>query len=256
MIKKALKNNKYSIISFVTVIVFFGIWELVAFLVGKPYILPRFSEVIKEFFSLLTQKDFYVVTFSTLGRCLLGFIIALISGVGIGILGGISKTARAIVSPFVSFLRTTPTMALTLIIMVWLRNKYTPVLIGLIMVFPIIYRTVCDSLISVDGKLKEMIEVYGVSTKHAIKYLYVPEVLPVLLGSLVTAFGLNIKAVVSAEILAYTVNSIGLRMYFAKQDFFGGTATLFAWVLTAIILSVVFELILGLIQKKVCKKWN
>lgn len=256
MFKKVLKNNKYSLISLLTVIVFFGVWELVAYLVGKPYLLPRFSEVIKEFFSLLTRKDFYIVTFSTLGRCLLGFVIALVLGIGLGISGGISKTARAIFSPFVSFLRTTPTMALTLIIMVWLRNKYTPILIGLIMVFPIIYRTVSDNLISVDGKLKEMIKVYGVSTKNAIRYLYIPEVLPVLLGSLVTAFGLNIKAVVSAEILAYTADSIGLRMFIAKQDFFGGTATLFAWVLTAIILSVVFELILGLIQKKVCKKWN
>lgn len=256
MIIKALKNNKYSLISLASVVVFLAVWELVSFLIGKPYLLPRFTEVMSEFFVLLGKKDFYIVTLSTLGRVLLGFVISLVLGVGLGILGGISKTVRAILAPFISFLRTTPTMALTLVIMVWLRNKYTPILIGLIMVFPIIYRTISDSIINVDGKLKEMTKLYGISNKNAVKFMYIPEVVPVLFGSLVTAFGLNIKAVVSAEILAYTADSIGLRMFIAKQDFFGGTATLFAWVLTAIIISVVFELLLGLIQKRISKKWN
>lgn len=73
---------------------------------------------------------------------------------------------------------------------------------------------------------------------------------------MVTAFGLNIKAVISAEILAYTADSIGIRMFVAKSDIFGGTATLFAWVLTAILLSIIFELLLGTIQRRICKKWN
>lgn len=256
MIKKAIKNNKYSLISVATVMVFLGIWELVSYLLGKTYLLPRVSEIIGEFFVLLGKKDFYIVTLSTLGRCLIGFVLSLLLGLGLGILGGTSKTVRAILSPFISFLRTTPTMSLTLIIMVWLRSNYTPILIGFIMVFPIIYRTVSDSLINVDEKLKEMVTLYGVSKKNTIKYLYIPEVIPVLFGSMVTAFGLNIKAVISAEILAYTADSIGLRMYIAKSDIFGGTTTLFAWVLTAILLSVIFELILGAIQRRICKKWN
>lgn len=256
MIKKAIKNNKYSLISVAAVIVFLGIWELVSYLLGKTYLLPRVSEIIGEFFVLLGKKDFYIVTLSTLGRCLIGFVLSLLLGLGLGVLGGTSKTVRAILSPFISFLRTTPTMSLTLIIMVWLRSNYTPILIGFIMVFPIIYRTVSDSLINVDEKLKEMVSLYGVSKKNTIKYLYIPEVIPVLFGSMVTAFGLNIKAVISAEILAYTADSIGLRMYIAKSDIFGGTATLFAWVLTAILLSVLFELILGAIQRRICKKWN
>lgn len=256
MIKKAIKNNKYSLISVATVIVFLGIWELVSYFLDKAFLLPRVTVILSEFFALLGKKDFYIVTFSTLGRCLIGFVASLLLGVGLGILGGTSKTVRAILAPFISFLRTTPTMSLTLIIMVWLRSKYTPILIGFIMVFPIIYRTVSDSLINIEDKLKEMVSLYGVSKKNTIKYLYIPEVIPVLFGSMVTAFGLNIKAVISAEVLAYTANSIGFRMFVAKSDFFGGTATLFAWVLTAILLSIIFELLLGAIQRRICKKWN
>lgn len=256
MFKKILKNNKYSIISISTVVAILALWELVSFLLNKDYLLPRFSVVVVELFTLLGKKEFYIVTLSTLGRCLLGFLFSFVLGVGFGILGGISKTVRAIFAPIISFLRTAPTMALTLIFMVWLRSKYTPIMIGFIMVFPIIFRTISDSLINIDTKLKDMIKVYQVKPAKALKYMYIPEVVPVLFGAMVTAFGLNIKAVISAEILAYTANSIGLSMFIAKSDIFGGTATLFAWVLTAVILSAVFEIVLGLVQKAICKKWN
>lgn len=254
MFKKILKNNKYSIISILTVVVILALWELVSFLLDKDFLLPRFSQVIKDLFSLLATKQFYIVTASTLGRCLLGFLLSFVCGMIFGILGGISKTVRAIFAPIISFLRTAPTMALTLIFLVWLRSKYTPILIGFIMVFPIIYRTICDSLINIDDKLKEMIKVYNVKPSKAIKYLYIPEVVPVLFGSMITAFGLNIKAVISAEILAYTAKSVGLSMFISKSNF--ETATLFAWVLIAVVLSVIFEIALSLIQKAVCKKWK
>lgn len=256
MLKKIIKNNKYSIISIVTVVIILGLWELISFLLDKDFLLPRFSEVIKELFVLLSTKQFYIVTASTLCRCLLGFVLSFLLGLGFGILGGISKTVRAVFAPIISFLRTVPTMALTLIFLVWLRSKYTPIMIGFIMVFPIIYRTICDSLINIDDKLKEMIKVYNVKPSMAVKYLYIPEVVPVLFGSMVTAFGLNIKAVISAEILSYTANSIGLSMFIAKSDILEGTARLFAWVLIAVILSALFEILLSVVQKAVCKKWK
>lgn len=252
--KKIFKNNKYTIISVATVMVFLALWELVSFLLNKDYLLPRFSEVMKRFFSLLGTKQFYIITASTLGRCVVGFLISFVLGLVFGILGGLSKTVRAIFAPLISFLRTAPTMALTLIFLVWLRSKYTPVMIGFIMVFPIIFRTISDSLINIDGKLKEMLKVYDVKPSTALKYMYIPEIVPVLFGSMVTAFGLNIKAVISAEILAYTANSIGLTMFISQQNF--DAVTLFAWVLIAAILSSLFEIVLSLIQKAVCKKWN
>lgn len=252
--KKIIKHNKYTLISVATVMVFLALWELISFLLKKDFLLPRFSEVMKSLFTLFGKKEFYVVTGSTLARCLVGFAISFVAGLGFGILAGISKTVRAIFAPLIAFLRTAPTMALTLIIMVCLRSKYTPILIGFIMVFPIIFRTISDSLQNIDGKLKDMMKLYEVKSSYALKYMYIPEIAPVLFGSIVTAFGMNIKAVVSAEILAYTANSIGLKMFISGQNF--DAPTLFAWVLVALFLSALFEILLNFVQKLVCKKWN
>lgn len=252
--KTILKHNKYTLISVATVMVFLALWELISFLLKKDFLLPRFSEVIKSLFALFGKKEFYVVTGSTLARCLVGFAISFIAGLGFGILAGISKTVRAVFAPLIAFLRTAPTMALTLIIMVCLRSKYTPILIGFIMVFPIIFRTISDSLQNIDKKLKDMLKVYEVKPSHALKYMYIPEIAPLLFGSVVTAFGMNIKAVISAEILAYTANSIGLKMFISGQNF--DAPTLFAWVLVALLLSALFEIILSFVQKLVCRKWN
>lgn len=256
MVKRIIKNNKYTLISIATTILLFGIWELVAVVLGKSYLLPRFSSVLVEFFALFGRKDFYIVTANTFLRALIGFIIAFLPGVVIGIVCGKNKAVRAIIGPIVSALRTTPTMALTLILMVWFRSSLTPMLIGIIMVFPIICQTLTDSITTVDKKLLEMAQIYEFSRKKVVTYIYIPHITPMLFSSAITAFGLNIKAVVSAEILAFTANSIGLKMYIAKSDIFSGTVTLFAWVLTALLLSVVFEIIMTVIQRRVCRRWK
>lgn len=256
MFKKLVKNNKYTLISISATLILFAVWELVAVILGKSYLLPRFSSVVAEFFSLFKTKDFYKVTANTLLRSLLGFIVAFVLGLIFGILCGKNKVIKAIISPIISALRTTPTMALTLILLVWFRSSLTPMLIGIIMVFPIISQTLSDSISTVDKKLLEMAQVYEFSKKKILVYIYIPHVTPMIFSSAITAFGLNIKAVVSAEILAYTANSMGLKMYIAKSDIFGGTATLFAWVLMALLLSIIFEIIMTLIQRRVCKKWK
>lgn len=256
MLKRIIKNNKYTLISIFATIILFAIWELVAVIIGKDYLLPRFSIVLKEFFALFGKKDFYTVTANTLLRSLLGFVIAFFIGAILGIICGKNKVVKSIVSPIISALRTTPTMALTLILMVWFRSSLTPMLIGVIMVLPIICQTLSDSILTVDKKLLEMAQIYEFSKKKIITYIYIPHITPMLFSSAITAFGLNIKAVVSAEILAFTANSIGLKMYIAKSDIFEGTATLFAWVLIALLLSVFFEIIMTLIQRRICRKWK
>jgi len=212
--------------------------------------------VVEEIFSLFGKANFYVNLGNTLLRCLIGFITAFTLGFAFGILGGKYKWFHACVRPFTAFLKTTPVMALTLLIMVWFKTQNTPVAIGFIMVFPIVYQTVADSVATVDKKLLEVAEVYGFSKKEKLRYVYLPEIVPMTFSTASTTFGLSIKAVISAEILAYAPKSIGVSMYVAKSNIFDGTARLFAYVIVAVSISALFETLLTLLKNKICKKYE
>lgn len=253
MFKQIIKHNKYSLITLVSVAFLLAVWELASFLLGKDYLLPRFSQVVVEFIRFFGEKTFYVNLGSTLLRCLIGFVSAYVLGFILGVLGGKYPAFHAVIRPIVSFLRATPVMALTLLIMVWFKSKNTPIIIGFIMVFPIVYATIKDGINSVDKKIIQVASVYDFSKKEKIRYVYLPEVAPIAFSSLTASFGLNVKAVISAEILSYAPKSIGISMYVAKSDIFEGTAILFAYVLVAVLLSALFELAFTLIKNRVCR---
>ena len=210
----------------------------------------------KEFFLLFGKKTFYVNLGNTLLRCVIGFACSFALGFVLGIIGGKKPVFNAIMKPITSFLKTTPVMAITLIILVWFRTVITPVIIGFIMVFPIVYASTADSVAAVDPKLLQMAKIYDFGNKDKLRYLYFPEIAPVIFSTLSTTFGLNVKAVISAEILAYTTHSLGISMYLAKADIFEGTPLLFAYVFVAVIIAAIFELIFTLIKRKVCKNFD
>lgn len=217
-----------------------AVWEIVAVSVNLDIVLPRVGEVAVAFGKLWTTKSFYVDTGRTLLRCLIGFSIAFAAGLVFGVLGGVVKPIRQILQPLIALFRAAPTMALTLLFMIWFYTEWTPVAVGFLMVFPVIYTTIADSIATAPRDLIEMAQVYRLSPWAKVRYVYLPHATPMVLSATHTAFGLNIKATVSAEVLAYTAHSIGLDMYNAKNDILWGASTLFAWLLVAVLLGLVF----------------
>ena len=65
---------------------------------------------------------------------------------------------------------------------------------------------------------------------------------------------MNLKAVITAEVLASSVPSIGRQIYFANQNLIYEVNTLFAWVLVAVLVSILFEALLRLLCGFLTKK--
>jgi NitT/TauT family transport system permease protein len=245
-----------TLIALAAVAICLGVWECVAIGLKKEYMLPRFSTTCVAFGNLWKTKSFYTVTGATLLRCIEGFGIAFGLGCVMGVLGGVVPMVRSFFKPIVAFFRAAPTMALTLIILVWLRAKYTPICIGVMMVFPIIYTTVADSIATAPADLLQMARVYRMPMARQIRYIYVPHAVPMICSASSTAFALNIKATVSAEVLALTADSVGSRMSFAAADLLDGSALLFAWLLVAVMLSVAMEGVLKGVQYLLTRRYR
>lgn len=245
---EVLKKNRLWLISIATVIVVLGIWEVAAVIINVEMILPRLPATLMQFFLLFTKPSFYAAVGASLLRCLISFTVAFVLGALCGLLGGLNKSFAAALRPIVAALRTVPTLAIVLILMLSFGKQAAPVIIGVMMVFPIVYQTTKTAVENTDKRVVELARLDGAGTLAAIRYVYAPQSLPYLLGSVASTFGLNIKAVISAEILASTVTSIGHQMKFASGDSaMESIPQLFAWVIVTLLLSVIFETVLKLI---------
>lgn len=233
-----------------------GVWELAAYCLRADYLLPRFSDVMVHLGTLWSTKSFYVSAGKTILRCLAGFVVAFAAGVLFGIIGGICKPVRSFLKPIVAFFRAAPIMGLTLILLVWFTRDVAPAVVGFLMVFPIIYATVADSIATVDPNLLQMAKVYRLTKTQTLRYVYLPHITPMLFSASSTAFALNIKATVSAEVMAHTVGSIGMGMYIAFGDILESAASLFAWLLLAVLLSVLFEWLIKGLQALVTRRYR
>lgn len=248
------KKNKYFITAIAFVILILAVWEITVRVRGtEEYVLPAFSVVVKEFFALFKTSAFYTQLGGTLGRIFRSLFWSVVLGVILGVLSGLNGYVKACLKPIIACVKSVPVMAITLVILLNFGKNKTPSIIGFLMAFPIVYKHVVFGVENIDKRLIEMTRVYKVSRVNKLFKLQLPPVLPSLLAGIETAGGLCIKAVISAEILCYTVKSLGLAMYIAKSNMFEDTPILFAYCLVAILLSLAFEGVLKLIEKAVIR---
>jgi len=83
--------------------------------------------------------------------------------------------------------------------------------------------------------------------------IYIPAMLPFVFSSIIAGFGLNIKVVISAEVMGLPSMSIGYLILSARQGFNFGVS--FAWLVIAVVLSLICECILRLI-KRLCMPYK
>ena len=107
------------------------------------------------------------------------------------------------------------------------------------MVLPPVYLNVLEGICRTDRRLLEMARVFRVPLGRRLRGIYLPQVMPYFRTAVSLGLGLCWKAGAAAEIIG---------LYTAKVYF--QTADLFAWTVTIVAVSVVFErLFLALVDR-------
>ena len=112
--------------------------------------------------------------------------------------------------------------------------------------FTVIYNA--EGICRTDRRLLEMARVFRVPLGRRLRGIYLPQVMPYFRTAVSLGLGLCWKAGAAAEIIGLPAGSMGERLYTAKVYF--QTADLFAWTVTIVAVSVVFErLFLALVDR-------
>ena len=225
------------------------VWEIAYLCVGNELLLPSFFDSFYEMGKLFGKSAFWASYFSTLLRVALAFLFSLIFALVFAFISYLLPSFERFFAPFVSILRSTPTLAALLILLVWTSAGTAPMLVAFLSLFPALYAGVLGALAQVDGSLLEMSRVYQVPLKKRILELYLPSAVPYFLREAGAGLSFAVKLVVSAEVLALTAKSLGGWLHEAKV--YLDMPLLFALVLVGFLTGMVLEGLVSLLVRAV-----
>lgn len=216
--KKFFTERKLNIlISLLAIIAMWIIWIIAYYWVKNDYIIPSFQDTFVSLWrDCLAKGAFWTAFGNTFLRTLLAFIISFIIATALACLCALSKRIAAFVMPFMVFLRTLPTLAVVLLLLIWTNPRVAPVVVTVLVLFPMIHARVYTAIDGMDGGIRQMIKVYNVPKSQAIFKIYLPLIAPQTLPQIGADISLGLKIMISAEVLASTFKSLGGMMQEAR----------------------------------------
>lgn len=229
------------------------VWIAAYFAVGNELLVPSFADCMQKLGELCTESGFWKSFSATLLRVFQAFGTSLILAAFFAVVAYLLPVFGRFFAPIVSVMRSLPTLAVLLIVLVWAGAGTAPVVVAFLSLFPMLYAGFSAALAEVDGGLLEMSRAYRVPLKKRIFDLYLPSVAPQALKTSGAAVSFAIKLVASAEVLAATWKSLGGMMQEAK--IYLDMPLLFALVcvtcLTGLVLELLFAVAANVAERRV-----
>ena len=227
-------------------------WLIAAAVVRNEYLFPSFWDACKEMGRLFTDATFWRALGNTVLRTFLAFLFSLLLGVGFALLSNLHSAVRAFFAPIVSVLRTVPTMAIILILLVLTRDpRIPPIIVSFLVLFPSVYAATLAAIDETEAGYGELARAFGVGAGRKLVKMYLPLVSPPVLRQAGGIFSMGLKITISGEVLANTYRSLGGLMQESKM--FTQMPTLMALTLFSILAGFLLEGLCLLLYKLVVR---
>ena len=240
MKKLVLKNLIQAGVAIVFLLV---VWWIAYHSVGNDLLIPPLSDSFQEIGALLTKALFWRALGGTLLRALCAFAISFFLAVVFAVIAYLLPWFERFFAPIVSVLRSMPVLAVLLILLSFLNAGQAPIAVAFLSLFPMIYVGVLAALSGIDRRLIEISRVYGTPVWRKVSAVYLPLASPYILKESGAALSFSLKLVVSAEVLSFTVKSLGGMMQDAKL--YAEIPLLFALVGVTFTVGLILETVMG-----------
>ncbi len=239
--KKKIKNRIANFaLAIILPILFLAVWEIIAVRLNNPWLVPRIESV---FFRLThplrnileTGSLLYNIGVSAL-RVLMGFSLAMVIAVPLGLLMGRIKITRRIIAPFIELFRPLCPIAwipfamaifktYTIVNVFGVRYSNTifdTIQIGMLFIlfygafFPILLNTI-DGVLRVRDIYIESALTLGTPTNQIFRKVIFPASLPHIFTGLRVGLGVSWMVIIAAEMLPGSDSGIGYLIMYAYQ---------------------------------------
>lgn len=193
-----------TITSLILPVIIVIVWAILTTFTGliPSYLIPSPGDVLQAFENLLANGVLISDTIYTLTRVLLGFLVAALVAIPLGILIGWSKTANDLSSFVIGVLRPIPPIAWIPFSILWfgvgLGSAIFIIFLG--SVFPILIST-ADGVKRTDKVYLESAYTMGATQFQTIKKVVFPAALPNIITGLKVGIGIGLMCTVAAEMI-------------------------------------------------------
>ena len=168
----------------------------------SPVILPSPWEVLRSFPVLLNERALMQSIAATLRRVLLGFGLAAVIGVPLGIVAGSWRVIESAGAPLALFGRNLPIAALIPLTILWFGIDETQkVMFIFIACVPFVYSDAVGAITGVPERYVETAQTLGASSRQIVIKVLVPLALPDIYRGLRHLFGLAFGYIMLAELI-------------------------------------------------------
>ena len=168
----------------------------------SPVILPSPGEVFTSFPSLFKERALLQSVAATLQRVLVGFGLAAIVGIPLGIIAGSWRVFEAAGAPLALFGRNLPVAALIPLTILWFGiDEAQKVMFIFIACVPFVYSDVVSAIASVPDRYVETAQTLGATPLQIVFKVLVALALPDIYNSLRHLFGLAFGYIMLAELI-------------------------------------------------------
>lgn len=223
----------------VIILFWLAVWQAWAVWTNNHILLVGPVEVLRSFIQNAVRPDFLWIVFSSFMRIGLGFFLALFIGLFLGAVGYRVPVVEEVLEPVVHTLKSIPVASFVVLLLIWFGSGRLSFFISFLIVFPNVYVNTASGLKSADAGLLEMAQVFGIGRRNRFFYIYKDALMPYIDSCLKISLGMCWKSGVAAEVIGLPEYSMGERLYMSK--IYLDTAGLFAWTLTIVLASFLFE---------------
>lgn len=231
---------------------FLGIWHVasrdatLAFFFGEPF---KVMQRVWRWF--VVDADIYRHLNITLIETLLAFAIGTVGGLAGGLWLGLSRTASAILDPFITAMNSMPRVILAPIFGMWFGlGIWSKVALAVTLVFFIVFYNVYQGVREVSPTLLNNARMLGASNRQLLRYVYLPSATSWVFSSLHTSVGLAFVGAVVGEYLG-SAAGVGYLILQAEGTF--DVNTVFAGIIVLTIFALILDGIVSVVEKRLMR---
>lgn len=215
------------------------LWQVASSILDQEILLVSPISAGKRLLQLIWKYDFWLAITHSMGKIILGFLLAVVSGILLAMSANLSRILQELLRPLFAVMKAMPVASFIILCLVFIPSRNLSVFTSYIMVLPIIYTNVLQGLLSTDRNLIEMAQVFQITWYKKLRFIYLPAIAPFLYAAGKVAIGFSFKSGIAAEVIGIPADTIGENLYQAKV--YLNTPDLFAWTIVIIVVSILFE---------------
>ncbi len=223
--------------------IFVGMWQIVVWMGLKPrYVLPGPATAFGEFAHQLTQSSFWHATGVTVTRGIIGFLIASVIGLALGVAVARFGVLRAAIGSLITGLQTMPSIAwFPLAILLFQLSEAAILFVILIGAVPSIANGVISGVDYVPTTLVRAGRNIGARGLALYRHVILPAALPSIVSGLKQGWAFAWRSLLAGELIVAIANRPSLGAFLANSRELGEPSYMLALMIAILLIGVIVD---------------